>query len=158
MRKQTEIQLIRERPQMYLPAVLKAYGIQYEASLSGGFGNRPIFKRENFFQCGEGWVRIIAAVAEGLDHHLGISETKYPQDHKAEDPIVFIAGASTHDHRLYLYVETNRAADEACGVSIDAMRVLATALSGRHCEICGTATTADDNKPVRCTICRGRES
>lgn len=158
MRKQTEIQLIRERPQMYLPAVLKAYGIQCEESSSGGFGNCPIFKRENFFQCGEGWVQIIASVAEALDHHLSISEMKYPQDPQAEPPIVFIAGASTHDHRLYLYVETNRAADQACGVSIDAMRALATVLSSRHCEICGMATAADENKPVRCTICRSRES
>jgi len=114
--------------------------------------------KKTFFQCGEGWARIIAVVAEGLDQHFCISDMKYRQGNQTENPSVFITGASTHDHRLFLYIETNQAADEAFGVSIDAMRALATALSGRHCEICGAATTADDNKPVRCTICRSRDA
>lgn len=159
MRKQTEIQLIRERPQLYLPAILKAYGIQCDAASSDGFGNRPIFKRENFFQCGEGWLPIIGAFAEGLDQHSGIQEMQQSQSQQPEElPVVLITGASNHDHRLYLHIETNRVADEAIGVCIEAMKVLAAALSGRYCEICGTATTADEGKSVRCRICRTRET
>jgi hypothetical protein len=158
MRKQTEIQLILKRPHLYLPGILESYGIQCDATSTNGFGHRPIFRRENHFQCGEGWLPVISAFAEGLDQHFGLLEMKHHQSTPAEElPIVFIAGASTHDQRLYLHVEANRVADDAYGSSIEAMKALAAAISARHCEICGSSTMADEHKPVRCQVCRTRE-
>lgn len=158
MRKETEIQLILERPHLYLPTILEAYGLPCDAVSMNEFRGRLIFKDQNFFECGEGWRSLVSAFAEGLDQHFGIFESKHSQGQQTEEPpIVLIMGAATYHHRLYLQVETNRVADKAFGTSIEAMKALAISMSSRYCEICGTSAIGEEFEPVRCRVCHARE-
>ena len=66
MRRQTEILIVEKHPHLFHPSILKAYGFPFKMEgdpLTEGFGFREIFKESNFFECGEGWVPIIAAFA-----------------------------------------------------------------------------------------------
>jgi hypothetical protein len=156
MRKDKEIQLVMEHPHLYLPAILESLGMSPAAAHKSEFGNRVLYKHEHFFDCGEGWLPILSAFAECLDQHLGMSDAADTANQPEEAPIALISGATTHHHRLYVRVETNRTADDAISGEIEALKAFARSLSGMYCEICGSLVFGNVAGDVRCTICKCR--
>lgn len=156
MRKDKEIQLVMEHPHLYLPAILEALGMNPAAANKSEFGNRLLYKDEHFFDCGEGWLPILSAFAESLDQRIGISNKAGAEDQTERAPIIFITGATTHHHRLYVQAETIHAGNDAISREIEALKTFARTLSGMYCEICGSLVFGNVSGDVRCTICKCR--
>ncbi len=162
MRKQTEISLVVKRPHLFHQSILNGLGIStenQESSEGKRVGFRWDYKDENFFECGEGWMPIIAAFAESLDHFLTEYEiAAVADDSTTEEATVFINGAMSHHHRLCIIIDRSSEFDDAMLGKIRAMQEFSAALSGMLCEICGTPVTqAELDSHVRCAVCRCRE-
>lgn len=162
MRKLIEISLVAKRPHLFHQSILNGLGIStenQESSEGNRVGFRWGYKDENFFECGEGWMPIIAAFAESLDHFL----TKYEiaavaDDSTTEEATVFINGAMSHHNRLCIVINRSSEFDDAILGKIRAMQEFATAMSGLICEVCGSPVKGIElNNSVRCAVCRCRQ-
>ncbi|MCF8186941.1 MAG: hypothetical protein K9J28_09015 [Sulfuritalea sp.] len=159
MRKQTEISLVEKRPHLFHSSILNALGIAINnqaSSTSKEVRLRWGYKEENFFECGEGWLQIIAAFMESLDHYLSEHEIAVAEDDPTtEKATVFINGAMSHQQRLYIMVDMSSNIDELLLSKIRAMQEFSAAMSGFICEVCSTSVKeVEPNSRVQCAVCR----
>lgn len=71
MRKQTEISLVAKRPHLFHQSIINGLGVPTDNHVPSNDINDRLrwdYKEDNFFECGEGWLPIILAFTESLDH------------------------------------------------------------------------------------------
>lgn len=163
MRMQTEVSLVSSLPHLFHPTILNACGISVdgqESTLHKVVGFRRTYKEENFFDCGEGWLPIIMAFTQCLDHFLSDNEIVNSKDETgAVKSTVYITGALSHNNRLCMVVDMPGNLDAMIFSKIRAMQEFADAMSGSICETCSTPVVRFDlHGPVRCTVCRCRQT
>ena len=161
MKTQTEISLVEKQPHLFHTSILKAYGIhaKNETLQHEDYRFRRGFKESNFFDCGEGWLPIIAAFAQNMEqiqYEYDISKTEDDKD--SENVSLLINGAVNHQYRLWIMVDTPSNMDEALINKIKVMQEFATAMSGYICEVCGVPVKEKDlNNHVKCAVCKCRD-
>lgn len=161
MRKQTEILLVERRQHLFHPSILKAYGLtlKKDTSTSENVGFRRGFKESDFFECGEGWLPIIAAFAESMEqfkYEYEISKADGNED--SADVSLFINGAMNHQYRLWIMVDTPLNMDEILLNKIKVIQEFATAMSSLICEVCGVPVKESElNNQVKCVVCKCRD-
>lgn len=166
MRRQTEISLVDKHSHLFHPSILKAYGFPFNSEsdpLYENFGFREGFKEGNFFECGEGWVPIIAAFAEQMkeiQHEYMTSKEEVVEEveevvnEDSETESIVIKGAMTHKYRLWIAIEPPSDMDETLLNKIKVMKDFASAISGYFCETCGLSVKENhSNKKVKCAVC-----
>lgn len=163
MRLHTECSLVSSFPHIFHPTILNACGITIDGHVSTVakiVGFRRIYKEDNFFECGEGWLPIIMAFTQCLDTVLSDNEIVSSEDEKgAVKATVFITGALCHNNRLCIVVDMPGNLDAMIFSKIRAMQEFADAMSGFICETCSTPVThANYNCSVRCAVCDFRQS
>jgi hypothetical protein len=163
MREQTEISLVAKRPHLFHQSILKALGISIDnqTSLEGQeVGFRWGYKERNFFECGEGWLPIIVAFTESMDHFISEYEiTNAEGETSTEKATMYINGAMSHQHRLCIVVDMSSNIDELLLSKIRSMQEFATAMSGFICEVCGTPVKEIElNSRVQCAVCHCRNA
>ncbi len=163
MRKQTEISLVAKRPHLFHETVLSGLGItgdNQESTEDKKVRYRWDYKDGNFFECGEGWMPIIAAFAEILDHFLSEYEIADADDKPdTEKPTVYISGAMSHHHRLCIIVDRSSEYDDAMLSKIVALKEFAAVMSSQICEVCGAPVAqAELDARVRCVVCSCRHT
>ena len=156
MRKQTEISLVAKRPHLFHQSTLNGLDI---ASLLPTKGKEPHFiwgyKEENFFECGEGWLPIIVAFTESVDHFISEHAITGAESEMSTETInVHIKSALRHQYRLCIVVDMSPNIDELLLSKIKAMQEFSTAMSGFICEVCGTPVKDIRlNSRVQCAVC-----
>ena len=162
MRKHTEISLVEKQPHIFHTSILKAFGIPYKneaPQVYEDFRFRQNIKENNFFDCGEGWLSIIACFAESIEqiqHEYDIS--KADEANESENISVFISGASNYHYRLCLLVQTPPDMDEILINKIKVMQEFATSMSGFLCEVCGIPVKESEvNSYIKCAVCKCRD-
>ena len=163
MREQTEISLVAKRPHLFHQSILKALGISINnqsSSQGKNVGFRWGYKEGNFFECGEGWLPIIVAFTESMDHFISEYEiTNAEGETSTENTTMYINGALSHQYRLCIVVDMSSNIDELLLSKIRAMQEFATAMSGFLCEVCGTPVTGVElNSSVKCAVCKCRHA
>ena len=176
MRRQTEIALVEKHPHLFHPSILKAYGFPFKMAgdpLTENFGFREGIKEGNFFECGEGWVPIVAAFIEQMIEIQEEYQTSKEEEVEKEEEVVVeeelanegletesivINGAMIHKYRLWIAVETPSDMEETLLNKVKVMKDFANAISGHYCEICGVSVKENHlNKKVKCVVCKCRE-
>lgn len=163
MRKQTEILLVAKRPHLFHESILNGLSIPTDnqaPSQDKEIRSRWGYKEENFFDCGEGWLPIIAAFTESLDHFISEYETSTAEDGTTtEQATVLINGAISNHHRLCIVIDRSSEFDDVMLSKIRAMQEFATAMSGFICESCGTPVKETElHSRVQCAVCHCRHS
>ena len=162
MRKQTEISLVEKQPHIFHTSILKAFGIPFKneaPQIYEDFRFRQNIKESNFFDCGEGWLSIIACFAESMEQiQYEYDISKADGDKDSENISVFISGATNYHYRLCLLVQTPSSMDEALLEKIKVKREFATSMSGYICEVCGIPVKESEiNNNVKCVVCKCRD-
>lgn len=162
MRSQTEIPLVEKQPHLFHTSILKAYGIPFKNEASPvyeDFRFRQNTKERNFFECGEGWLSIIATFAESMEQiQYEYDISKSDEDKDSENISVFISGATNYQYRLCMLVQTPPVMDEILLNKIKVMQEFATSMSGRICEVCGIPLKQNEfNNHAKCAICKCRD-
>ena len=162
MRKQTEISLVEKQPHIFHTSILKAFGIPFKneaPQIYEDFRFRHNIKESNFFDCGEGWLSIIACFAESMEQiQYEYDISKADGDKDSENISVFISGATNYHYRLCLLVQTPSSMDEALLEKIKVKREFATSMSGYICEVCGIPVKESEiNNNVKCVVCKCRD-
>lgn len=161
MREQIEVSLVKKHPHLFNASILKAYGIdsKYETSEEDeDYRFRRGYKESNFFDCGEGWLPIIAAFAENMEqiqYEYDISKAEEDKDSESES--VWINRAVNHHYRLWIMVDTPSSLDDLALKKIKLLQEFACAMSGYICEICGVPVKENIlNENVKCAVCKCR--
>ena len=162
MRSQTEISLVEKQPHLFHTSILKAHGIPFKneaPSLNEDFRFRQNTNKSNFFECGEGWLSIIATFAESMEqiqYEYDISKSDAEID--SENISVFISGATNYQYRLCMLVQTPSNIDEILLNKIKVMQEFATSMSGHICEVCGIPVKESEIKNhVKCVVCKCKD-
>ncbi len=162
MRKQTEISLVGKQPHIFHTSILKAFGIPFKKEapqVYEDFRFRQNIKENNFFDCGEGWLSIIASFAENMEqiqYEYDISKTD--EDTDSENISVFISGATNYHYRLCVLVQTPPDMDEVLLNKIKVMREFAISMSSHICEVCGVPVKESElNNYIKCAVCKCRD-
>ena len=162
MRKQTEISLVEKQSHLFHTSILKAYGIAFKNEappLNEDFRFRQNLKESSFFECGEGWLSIIASFAQSMEQiQYEYDISKSDADIDSENISVFISGATNYQYRLWMLVQTPPDMDETLLNKIKVMQEFATSMSGHICEVCGTPIIESElNNHVKCAVCKCRD-
>lgn len=163
MRKQTEIALVAKRPHLFDESTLVALGINVEsqtALYSRDIDFNHEDKESGIFGCGEGWLPIIMAFTESIDHLMLQDENTNAETEVIEKkPIVLIDGTHRHLNRLCIIVDVYANIDEGLVNKIKALKEFSRVMSGFICEICGTTLKkSEENKRVQCAVCHCRHT
>ena len=162
MREQTEISLVKKQPHLFHASILNAYGIHSKNETSEhdeDYRFRRGFKESNFFNCGEGWLPIIAAFAQNMEQIQYEYDTSKPEEDKdSENESVRINGAVNHQYRLWIMVDTPSSIDDILLKKIKLLQEFASAMSGFICEDCGVPVKEKDlDGHVKCAVCKCRD-
>lgn len=163
MREQTEILLVAKRPHLFHQSILKALGISINnqsSSQGKDVDFRWGYKESNFFECGEGWLPIIAAFTESMDNFISEHEISNAEgEASTENATMYINGAVSHQHRLCIVVDMSSNIDELLLSKIRVVQEYANLMSGFLCEVCGTTVTGIElNSSVKCAVCKCRHA
>ena len=163
MRKQTEITIVGKRPHLFDESTLVALGIKVEnqtALYSTDIDFSPGDKESGIFDCGEGWLPIIMAFTESIDHLILQDEYTNAETEVIEKkPIALIDGAYRHLNRLCIMVDVYANIDEGLMHKIKVLKEFSRVMSGFICEICGTTLKkSEENKRVHCAVCHLRHT
>ena len=163
MRKQTEISLVEKQPHIFHTSILKAFGIPFKneaPQIYEDFRFRQNIKECNFFDCGEGWLSIIASFVEGMEQiQYEYDVSKADEVNESENISVFISGATNYHYRLWMLVQTPSDMDEILLNKLKVMQEFATSMSGFLCEVCGIPVRKSEaNNHVKCVVCKFRDN
>lgn len=162
MRKQTEISLVKKQPHIFHTSILKAFGIPFKneaPQIYDDFRFRQNIKESNFFDCGEGWLSIIATFAESMEQiQYEYDVSKADEVNESENISVFISGATNYHYRLWMLVQTPSDMDEILLNKLKVMQEFANSMSGFLCEVCGIPVKKSEvNNHVKCVVCKCRD-
>ena len=163
MRKQTEISIVAKRPHLFHESTLIGLAIKEEnhANLKSTEADFSLgYKQSNFFECGEGWLPIILAFTESIDHFIDKDENSNAENEiSVKCPTALIDGAYKYQNRLCIVIDLLPNIDEDLLNKIKAIKEFSKAMSGFICEVCGaTLKKVEENKPVKCIVCNFRHN